>query len=343
MQQLSFVLIQLLEAKRYIQAGKLPYLRLALLLLDNVAEIQMHRTIEGELMHEDFTIKMKNLAGQIQQVGASDLPPSLTEVMATKTLSRKERRNVDLYFNEKLKYLCEKGYLESSTADVLGHMHQYRNEAYHRAEIRKETILSAALILLDLNCELLLKLPPSSMAWSSEDDYRFVEELFDFKSVFFAREEELPKIIEKIRSGLPMNDTQILTALQTHLSSRIEDVYKDINFIVENGLWWLTGGEHHTPLQEAAALKLAQFCAEVPPGGDFNQAFGSFTPKYDFARIERLKSRANTIGQFPTRIEGFRVFAELETELEPLEKEIHTMTMDIDRAIQLEIDIRRGK
>lgn len=46
MQRLLFVLFQLDEARRYIEDGRLPHLRLALLLLDNTAEIQMDRRIQ---------------------------------------------------------------------------------------------------------------------------------------------------------------------------------------------------------------------------------------------------------------------------------------------------------
>jgi hypothetical protein len=49
LQTLISVVFQLDEAKRYIQDGRLQQLRVALLLLDNAAELQMDRRIQLDL------------------------------------------------------------------------------------------------------------------------------------------------------------------------------------------------------------------------------------------------------------------------------------------------------
>jgi hypothetical protein len=59
MEHLRYVIIQLEEAKRFIQTKRVPYLRLALLLLDNASEIQMYRAIDHELCYNDLYIRSR--------------------------------------------------------------------------------------------------------------------------------------------------------------------------------------------------------------------------------------------------------------------------------------------
>jgi hypothetical protein len=52
MKFLSYLLFQIDEARRYIEDGRLEHLTLALLLLDNAAEIQMDRRIKAERVND---------------------------------------------------------------------------------------------------------------------------------------------------------------------------------------------------------------------------------------------------------------------------------------------------
>ena len=56
--RLELTVVQLEEAKRFIQSDRIPHLRLALLLLDNTAEVLMHRAIQDELMRSEPYARM---------------------------------------------------------------------------------------------------------------------------------------------------------------------------------------------------------------------------------------------------------------------------------------------
>jgi hypothetical protein len=151
MKFLSYLLFQLDEARRYIEDGRLEHLRLALLLLDNAAEIQMDHCIEQDLAHEQMKENMRNTLLSIPP--EHKLPPTLQELVDWMPLSASEKYRLDRYFFKKAEYMVKRGgHLESRLAGPLIHLHKYRNEAYHRTKVRPETIRTAALILLEINC-----------------------------------------------------------------------------------------------------------------------------------------------------------------------------------------------
>ena len=83
MQLLLFVLFQLDEARRYIEDGRLPHLRLALLLLDNAVEIQMDQNnwerdaIKERLRELSIKVSPEHLTEYMREVTAwTPLTPS---------------------------------------------------------------------------------------------------------------------------------------------------------------------------------------------------------------------------------------------------------------------------
>jgi hypothetical protein len=177
MKFLSYLLFQIDEARRYIEDGRLEHLRLALLLLDNAAEIQMDRRIKEDLEHDDV---MEKLRGNVLTWATTDtVPDELRELVAWVPLTRAEKASLDRLFDEKVDYMVGRGgHLDQGLAGPLKHLHRYRNEAYHRAKTRPETIRTAALILLELNCQMMLAVSLGPRSSSSSDDYSWITERF---------------------------------------------------------------------------------------------------------------------------------------------------------------------
>jgi len=79
MQTLTYVLYQLDEAMRYIDGGRLEQLRLALVLLDNAAELQLDRRCRDERQSEDLRERIRT---QAITMGAVAHSPELAELAA---------------------------------------------------------------------------------------------------------------------------------------------------------------------------------------------------------------------------------------------------------------------
>lgn len=333
MQFLSYVLFQLDEARRYIQDGRLQHLRLAFLLLDNAVEIQMDRRIKEDLQHDELKERLRNnvllLASQTQ------LPLQLQELIDWMPLTRSEKFKLDRYFDEKVAYMVGRGgHLDASLVGPLKHLHKYRNEAYHRAKIRPETIRTATLILLEINCQMLLTVSPGARSMSSGEDYSWLEERFHAK--FFLSDTQLQSIVDEIRSGLLPSDEAVAGTLADHLRDRFSDLDDSLDFVVKNG------GRAN---DKEAALTDSQYYAEIQRSGGQSQppATVPFLPKYSLRSIQELEGRLPQVRGAPGRLDAFDRFAAVERQLEPVEECVYEIVRRIDEAIQLAIDIARGK
>jgi hypothetical protein len=210
---LSYLLFQLDEARRYLEDGRPEHLRLALLLLDNAAEIQMDRRIKSDMYYEELKERMRN---NLLNEQVETLPPTLRELVSWVPLTRSQKAKLDRCFDEKVDYMVGRGsHLDAGLARPLKHLHRYRNEAYHGAKVRTETIRTAALLLLEINCQLLLEIPPGSYSISSGDDYSWLEERFNIRR--FALHMDYSSIVSQIRSDLLPTDASIANILADHL------------------------------------------------------------------------------------------------------------------------------
>lgn len=143
LQWLSFVLYQIDEARRFLLADHVEGARLALLLLDNAVELQMRRRIESELADEAFS---ENLRDRLLASGEQRRSNTAQEIVDWEPLSSDQKRAIERYFEPKVRYLSERqGLVDPRLTGPLVHIHRYRNEAYHRAHVRAETVRTAAL------------------------------------------------------------------------------------------------------------------------------------------------------------------------------------------------------
>jgi hypothetical protein len=333
MQFLSYVLFQLDEARRYIEDGRLQHLRLAFLLLDNAVEIQMDRRIKEDLNRDEF---MERLRNNVLLIAArTQVPQELQEVIDWTPLTRSEKLRLDRYFDEKVAYMVGRGgHLDASLAGPLKHLHRYRNEAYHRAKIRPETIRTATLILLEINCQMLLTVSPGACSMSSNEDYSWLAERFHVKS--FLSDTQLQSVVDEIRSGLLPSDEAVAGALADHLRDRFSELDDSLDFVVKNG----RGAK-----DKEAALNECEHYAEVQRVARQSQppAANAFVPKYSMRSIQELEARLPQVRSAPSRLDAFDRFAIIESELEPVEGCVYEIAGQIDEAIQLAIDAARGK
>src|ERR1700692_482315 len=326
MKFLSYLLFQIDEARRYIEDGRLEHLRLAFLLLDNAAEIQMDRCIKRDLQRDKYN---ENLRTTLLSLPIK-LPPTMQELADWEPLTSSEKYKLDRLFNEKVDYMVGRGkHLEAGLANPLKYLHRYRNEAYHRAKVRAETIKTASLILLEINCQMILSVSPGPRLVSSDEDYSWFEERFHtnrFASI------DIGLIANEIRSGLLPSDETVATTLADHLQDRFSYLNESLESIVENSR--LKDRED--------AFNESQYYAESQRSAH-GLSRSSFQPKYSLHSIREMESQLPQIRNAPNRLEAFNRFAAIEIALEPVEECVSKLADWIEEEIQLEIDIARGK
>jgi hypothetical protein len=331
MEHLGFILLQLDEACRYIKDGRLAQLRLALLLLDNAAEIQMERCIQHELEHEDMQERIRSRAIEIPE---ADRPKTLQDLVEWQPLNKKQKYAVLRYFDEKVRYLSERSeQIDSRFVDPLKYLHRYRNEAYHHSRVRQETVETAAKLLLEINCELLLSLRQGGTTHAYNKDYSWLEQRFgNLIGMPINYDGVVEEAIRDLRSTVDLDDQSIKSLLTEHLNNRISGMYDDLDFVVTNS-WYP---------DRATALK-ESFEFGTKPDALYKCKPEELKKRHTLDFLNYLRKKLPEIIDSPDRLEAFRQFSELELQLEPVENNVQEFAMSLDQAIQMEVDRIRGK
>jgi len=324
--------VQIEEAKKLIEQGDVAHLRLALILLDNAVEVMMHRVIEGEMMYSDMYARM------LENFPANNLDAKGEELrreMATHVVPQKVQKEIRRVFGKKIKFLCEdRDKVSLPCARVLNHLHDYRNMTQHRDQVRSESITAATLVYFDIATDFLVRLQPGSTAWIGGENYDWLKK-YGIQNKMASPEEMRPRIAEGLRSGLPLDVAGIRTALATHLMDRID--------AMENQLVYI---EEFVPrdFRAETTLKVVQFWHQnpMPPNPSLEQVHAFVAPHRPDA-FRNWRAATDALSAVEDKLEMFDRFATIEDEFEPLEKMIDDNVSDIDRHIQHEIDVARGK
>jgi hypothetical protein len=250
----------------------------------------------------------------------------------------KQAQKVRRFFGEKLTFLAtDRDRISKPIARVLRHIHDYRNEAPHQDRVRVGSLRSATLILFDIATELLVTLNPGSTTWYSEDDCGWLER-FDLPgSILAGGQEVMVRVRDHLRSGLALDIEVLRKALVEHLTDRLNEMEEQLTFVVENS----TLG----PGDPSVVLKSIQFrdSGERRTLTERGPDFAAFAPRHSVKSFSRWRSETAKLEDMNDRFELFDRFATIEDEFEPVEASIRKTARELDSAIQLAVDIARGK
>lgn len=336
MEKIELIVSQIEEAKNFIFVDKVSYYRMALLLLDNVSEILMNRVIQEEYSRDDIYEKLlaniKDLPKE--QIEEAKKSKELKSLFSYKPVSKKQRDRINKYYDEKIKFLSiERSYLKPTVANVLSYLHRYRNEAYHREFIRRDTIRTVVLILFEIVLDLFIEFPPRCIGRSSDDDWKWFEEKYNVDNMI--GEDIWTKIYKKFKKELT-SDIDIRFNLISHLNHLIEDSLENLQYILD-------ALEEIDTLE--TALKAAQYWIET----DYDdiplqsKAYKEYSPKFKIVNFSNWKERIPDILNCSMRITQFAEFWRLENEIEPIEKIISDVVDSIKSSIEHHSEMMRGK
>lgn len=308
LKRIERIVVQLLEAKRFADEGSEPHGRLALLLLDNLAEILIHREVEYQLAFASMFRSLREPA-----------------------VSRRKEKKIRRYFGEKVAYLVELGLVEATHARMLDKLHLYRNEAYHHDEVRTQTLHTAVDIYFYLCCILMKSLPVHSYQATATskhlkpfvDDARWVNGF-----------EVQGRVADSLLVERRLNRAQINVLLRTHLRSRLSDMREMIEYWAGEFPALRTPADvlHHCQVPEDA-IRTMEDLANIR----------SVAVPHDLESIHAWEQRADMIDKEMSVDQAFIAFAEIEDDFETLEEQVIKLSTEMDRAVQDEIDFLRGK
>jgi hypothetical protein len=212
---------QIEESKSLISRGSLPALRMALLLLDNAAEVLMHRAVE-HVVREGATVGNEPFSD-----------PDMERWRLFRITARTRKGKLRKYFYEKARFLSEDDpSFSKALADALTAIHRYRNDAYHRDHIRQETIRPVVLVLFEIVCDLLVALKPSVISFYGRDNFSSFQERHRLmRGMYFSIDHDLPKLRNDLSSGLPLDVRELSGGLIEHLNNRRDEMIELLEYI----------------------------------------------------------------------------------------------------------------
>lgn len=306
---------QLDTIRDLINAHSATYDRLALLLIDNAAEIVMWRTIQvifhyRQRYSDDLRARLRIPKARRWQGFDEEL-----EEVRRKAISKRRREDIERNFHEKLKLLVEENELHDSEAEVLGRLHKYRNETYHDDNVRDVTLRTSVLIYVTLTCALFERCPyPVITKGSPGGDGP-----------------EMPKdVINRLLVEIDFSEEMLPIALSEFLVERLDEIEEMIEFIAEEA------GE----ASQDFAIKLA--CMGEVTRPPTKKDIYSVDAPYTYDDLGKWRVMAQDVAKASDRLGAFSMFAEAERLIEPLESKIAQLVAEMDQSIQDETDRQLG-
>ena len=315
MEELKRDIEQLDEAGRQLSKSTPTGARLALFLMDNLAELMMYRTVSLWLRMDKEWHR----------------PPKY---------SSEKRRKVIEYFNEKVNFLTnETQKLSQPEGNILKLGHRLRNEAYHKGIIRESIIIPVASIYFEVVCSLHPRMwvghythPPNQNEIPSffgkyglEVNHSLIDSIL------------LAKLSDKFLEGKRCPVPKLSEALSMDLERRIEGTLRDLEYVAEN------------PRTAEDVLKHIQFYDHFWSGHSFPQTeegtrrffetwereYAQYSPPVTIAKIRRWKERAMAIKSETNLGLIIQKFDQLDREFLPVEEKV------IEAAVAYDMDIDR--
>lgn len=333
------IVVQLEEAKRFIEHDTSAHARLAFLLLDNAAEVLMFRNIECLLSwnYRDERL-LRHYDELLELTGKPEIRSGRDEI-ASRIVPKSKRRELERNFNAKADFLCENDRIEATQARVLKRLHSYRNELYHRDTIRAETIQSACLLYFDLVCTLFeclqqfglitlvktapplfVKYLPPGIDWGMPSE---------------------GMIAEQLRAGLGIDVPTVRQMLMTHLTSRLDALDARISYVARTLFrGWLELAPEGP--WRAAAIRLAQVHEDHEEPPEVEEIL-KLKLRYGPPDLPKWREAVERLGALDDRLSLFAAFADIEDDFEPLEVHLEGLAERLHHEEQMEEDIRRGK
>jgi hypothetical protein len=209
--------------------------------------------------------------------------------------------------------------------------------AYH-ASTSTETIETAAKLLLDINCELLLTLSGSSTTYDPSEDYSWLEERFgQAVSAPFHSQDLVLNAVSQFRTAAEMDDRSAARMLEDHLRSRIKDALDALDFVVKN----TSCPDRQSAIRSSRGIAHPRRGDAGAPAGIPSCAGAENSHTVEF--LDGLVDALSQITAATDRFESFRRFAMLESRFEGVEEDVQELAVAVDNMIQVQIDIARGK
>jgi hypothetical protein len=336
MKRLRLIYEQLDEAKTYLLRGSLLNLRLALILTDNAAELLMFNVLENKFSRDEW---LRPLRKNYEKLG---LP--LDPVLRPK-YSDEERARAEKEFEPMVRLLQHRlSQLSYSDATILRIAHRLRRDAFHRGQLREDILEPIVRLLFTTVVRLTESQPLGTvvMEFPLDEDVKVFLRRFGVEEAFLSYSEETRnKFATKLLEGAEFDMESFRTALTEDIVGRTEALLNQLSAFYDDDSLKNEELLRYQFWQENAAQ------GECPRGSAFDAAFATWkTDATPIVTVEWLRQFKGNVphklqSQHPSQV--LAGYWGLEREFAPKEDFVERHVAAVDSAVQLQLDIARGK
>ncbi len=338
--RLERLVVHVEEAVRLGTAEHEASVRLGLILIDSAAELLMHRETEYVVAWSaslyDGWLETAEQLFEITGEGEAELAE-----LRAKVISKTRRKKIDREFDMKCDFLVEQGTLAEPHARALKKLHIYRNETYHRDGLRPGTLANAVKIYIYLVCTMMKTFPVHSMTWGPAlaSTAKYLEpdaSNMGFDTELQARIGQQLMVVTRVDKPMDLGN-----ALAEHVTYRLDAIEAAVDecasfFEAMNPMGW----------DDDAILGLVQ----APEPDDKHEHLGRTVGQFrawakpvNMAQINAWRVLGEGLTEEADDLAAFTAFADIEDAFEPIEKLITKLALEVDREIQHQVDVARGK
>ena len=333
--------------------------RLALILIDNAAELVLHHRCAGLLQIDNMASslwKAHRAAAESNSQNQSDFSEGLRRSVMT---AKQRVRAAGKFLEGKLKVLGQMGDLSPAERRFISIAHEYRNELYHVGLTHDDITRAIAGHYFLLCCELFGRMGNGGL-WgrtiSSNDRYTEIAKRYlpvrNGRVDPFGIENE--KLAQKLRCTLPDEIPNLAVTLASSARAAIEALMNDFNFLVRDNPFGvdenrvLELGQWQQDLTEAleregvdgSRLDLAYQVSYAQVAVDLE---ATWKQKHTSVPYAKWMHRATAVGQESDPLVAMDLYQSLRSDMSYLEEAFESSAVELDRWIQHESDIARGK
>lgn len=303
--------------------------RFALMLVDNVVELTLHRYAQDRAAENKFWGRKEE----------PEHDPKLVE----KALRQS--------FDSKAKAVRDLGLYGEQLCTTVLNLHRFRNTAYHQG-LRHEGILHSLAVFYFINaCDLLLSYEPHFWGWSSRDRYshrarKYIGDIkmLDHKDVFQSAYLRLKEVASSL-------DFDLIHDLAADIESSIDETNEMIDFLANNAPETRTRDQVIVDVQawpfafteEAKEFARNNGCTAKYVGSYVEWIAQNYKWPVTSDPVASWRDRLNTVRQQADSHEALKRYCDFMSQTKVLRAQIDEAAGQLDAYIQQLIDEARGK
>ncbi len=337
--------------------------RLALILIDNATELMLHRQCTSHLECDSFYFPMlKAYHSILERDPAADVTAHMNDIAKDVLTPTQRSKARGKWLDGKLKVLVDKGDLTIPERLFIAIAHEYRNELYHVGLAHADITRAVAGQYFLLACDLLPRMKNGWLwgeTFSSSDTYTDTAKRYlplrDGKAGLFRLGSGIREhMAEELHRALPTGIPDLARVLASSADDSIKTLMQNLNFLVK---------EYPFPLDERKVLVVAQWMFELNRALERQEVDGlwvdpnyrrerdkvaselkeTWEPKFRSIPTDSWERRSNAVRNEPDPLIALNKYHSLKRDMSYLEDVLESAAEDLDRWIQHQVDLARGK